>query len=85
LGESHTLIGGVTIDVKDLKGKKVKIIRPMTDKEKKAEGWAENYHGTTTVIELEDGTLLYPSCDEEGNGLGVLFCTTSDGKQIAFC
>ena len=68
----------------DLKDKKIKIIRPMRPEEKKAEGWDESHHETTMVIELEDGTKLYPSRDEEGNGPGVLFCTTPDGKQIAF-
>jgi len=73
LGESYNLIGGESIDVKDLKDKKIKIIRPMTDEEKKAEGWAEDYHGTTTVIELEDGHYYTLPAMRRGMDLAYYF------------
>ena len=50
-------------------GQKIVKVRPMTDEEKDDEGW---YRGTA-VIELENGVLLYPSSDEEGNDAGALF------------
>ena len=46
-------------------------IRQATEKEKAREGWGD-FHNVT-VIELDNGSLLYPSMDEEGNGPGSLF------------
>lgn len=60
---------------KPIVGQKIKAIRPMTILERKAEGW--DWDGNT-VIELENGILLYASMDEEGNGPGSLFGV--DGK-----
>jgi hypothetical protein len=34
-------------------------------------GW----HRRSVVIELDNGTLVYPSMDDEGNGAGALFTT----------
>ena len=50
-------------------GQKIVKIRPMTNREKENEGW---YRGTT-VLELDNGVLLYASSDEEGNDAGALF------------
>jgi len=50
-------------------GRKIVSIRDMNDIEMAREGWDSK----ATVLELDDGTLLYPSCDEEGNGAGALF------------
>ena len=52
-----------------LVGKKIVAIRQMTAAELKAEFW----DGPNTCLVLDDGTLLYPSQDEEGNGPGALF------------
>jgi len=54
----------------ELIGKKIVEVRPMTEEELESEGW-DGGHGT--VLVLDDGTLLYPSQDEEGNGTGVMF------------
>jgi len=54
----------------DLIGKKIVSFRYMTKKELKREGW-DDYKGV--VLVLDDGTLIYPSRDEEGNGPGELF------------
>jgi hypothetical protein len=52
-------------------GKKIMNIRPMTKKEYGEMGW-EGHHPVMVLI-LEDGTLLYPSSDYEGNSGGALF------------
>jgi hypothetical protein len=54
---------------KALVGQKITAIRYLSDEEKNAMGW---YH-KAPVIELEDGILLFPSADAEGNDAGVLF------------
>jgi hypothetical protein len=59
--------------LKDLIGKKIMAIRPISKKELEAEGWEQYTHTATCVILLEGGTLLYPSQDDEGNGPGTLF------------
>ena len=63
-------------------GATVKAIRPMTSRELKAEGWSFSQWHIPTVIELSDGSILYPSQDEEGNGPGALFGVTSKGQHI---
>jgi len=35
------------------------------------------------VIQLDDGTLLFPSRDEEGNGPGCMFVQTPAGASGA--
>ena len=62
-------------------GKKIVCIRPMTKKERDAEGW-DNDGSATSVIELDNGTLIYPSSDDEGNGAGTLFGKDKDGKTF---
>lgn len=64
-------------------GKKIVKVRPMTLKEKKSEGWDEDRRSERgVVIELEGGTKLYPSRDDEGNGPGVMFGAAPDGKTF---
>ena len=60
-------------------GRKIKAMRPMTQQEFEEEGWDRG----TTAIELDDGTVLYPSQDPEGNGPGALFGRTPDGKTFS--
>lgn len=57
-------------------GKKVKSVRKMTKKEMKTEGWSSH----ATVIVFEDGSKVFASCDEEGNGPGCLFGMDEKGK-----
>jgi hypothetical protein len=52
-----------------LKGRRLIAIRPMTRAEQKREFWDR----PAMVIVLDDGSLIYPSQDEEGNGPGTLF------------
>jgi hypothetical protein len=54
--------------MKALVGTTVVAVRDMTPEEIRREGW--DYAGT--VIELSDGTTIFPSRDGECNGPGVL-------------
>lgn len=53
-------------------GRTIKAVRPMTARELASQGWEDDPHGGIVLI-LDDGTRLYPSRDEEGNGPGALF------------
>jgi hypothetical protein len=61
-------------------GRKIVCIRPISDKEKELESWDGS--GCTSVIELDDGTLIYPSSDDEGNSGGTLFGKGKDGSTF---
>jgi hypothetical protein len=54
-----------------LVGKKVVAVRGMTSTEMRKEGWDTTERAT--VIEFDDGTKIFASQDEEGNGPGTLF------------
>ena len=49
----------------------------MYDKDLEALGW---YH-KALVIFLDDGTLLFPTTDDEGNDAGAMHYITSDDKS----
>jgi|TARA_R100000329_G_C7529576_1_gene186804 hypothetical protein len=56
-------------------GTKIIDIRNMTNEELKNEGW-DDYHSEQDdikVLVFEDGTIIYPSIDYEGNNPGVFF------------
>lgn len=59
-----------------LLNKKIVKVRWMTKSEQSATGWDGD---RAIVLELDDGTLVYPSRDDEGNGPGALF--TTDKKE----
>lgn len=63
-----------------LVGKKVVAVRRMNRKELKAEGW--DGRGSEVAIQFDDGTVIYASRDEEGNGPGALFGRLKDGGGI---
>jgi hypothetical protein len=65
---------------RELIGQKIVAIRPMTSRECNAEGWGKK---RATVLCLENGILLYPSRDEEGNDAGSLFGTDGKGETFA--
>jgi len=60
-------------------GRKIVAIRQMSEKEKEAEGWEDR--GTTALV-LDDGSVIYPSQDDEGNGSGALFGVDNKGQTI---
>lgn len=61
----------------NLVGKTIKNVRYMTDKEMKQHFWSNK----PLVIFFTDGTYMYASQDDEGNGAGALF-TSMDDLQV---
>lgn len=57
---------------KALVGRRIARVRYMTPTEAAEALWQNR----ALVIELDDGTLIHASCDEEGNDAGVLFVDT---------
>ena len=53
-------------------GQTVTEVREMTDEEFDDQLWHQTVGGGPRVIVLENGTVLFPSCDPEGNGPGAL-------------
>lgn len=74
--ESHKeCVDRWTASVKNLLvGRKITAVRYMTAKEVETLGW--NSKGI--VLQLDNGLLVFPSMDDEGNDAGALF--TSDEK-----
>ena len=65
-------------------GETIKAVRTMTDTEMLEEGWERAHYSNVnpTCFELSDGSIIYPSRDEEGNGPGIFFGVV-DGSHIA--
>lgn len=63
-------------------GKKIVEFRRMTEEELEREGWDTPRYDNPPVLVLDDGSTLFPSRDEEGNGPGALFGTEPDGTPI---
>jgi uroporphyrinogen-III synthase len=65
---------------KDLIGKKIVSISPMTKAAVEAMGW---YCRTMpSKIELDDGTMIIAMRDEEGNGPGVIYVMGANGDLL---
>jgi hypothetical protein len=64
----------------NLVGRKIVNVRQLTKWEMDDEGWDEQYAAEVVALVLDDGTLVYASRDEEGNGSGELFTREKDGK-----
>lgn len=64
-------------------GLTIKMVRTMTDLEMNAEGWERKHWVNTnpTCFVLSDDTIIYPSCDIEGNAPGEFFGLT-DGNHF---
>ena len=58
-----------------LVGRTIVAARYLYSREAKRLGW----NTRSVIFELDDGTLLWPSMDDEGNGAGAMF--TSDRNQ----
>lgn len=59
-------------------GHRITAVRYMTDSELKESYW----HQKGIVLELDNGELLFPLSDEEGNSPGVLATTIKDFETI---
>lgn len=62
---------------KHLKGRKIVEIRYLTTQEMKGMGWMYR----SIILILNDGTMILPSRDDEGNDAGALFGQTKGGKD----
>lgn len=51
-----------------LLNKKIVQVRYLSDAEQQAFGW----HNKCVVFQLDDGTLVFPCSDDEGNNAGTL-------------
>lgn len=60
---------------KQLLGRRIVAVRYMTQEEADQLGWSNR----VVVIQLDDGNLVFPSMDDEGNNGGALF--TNDEKN----
>jgi len=56
-------------------GRRIVEVRAMSARELEAEGWPPDE--TVPVLVLDNGAILFPSRDEEGNGPGALFGATA--------
>lgn len=63
-----------------LEGRKIVSCRYLTKEEMEDIGW---YH-RCVVLQLDDGTVIYPSKDDEGNDAGVLFGQTALRDSVTF-
>lgn len=54
-----------------LVGRKIKAVRYLLPEEVQNLGW----YARSVVIELDNGVLVWPSSDDEGNDAGALFTT----------
>ena len=66
----------------EMVGKTIKSCRYMTDEEKAKLG-LEHWGRINVIITFDDGTIAFPSQDDEMNGSGVLYAYRADGSEIA--
>ena len=64
-----------------LVGKKIESVRWMSDGEAKAMDWE---HSRPIVIQLDDGSIVFPSQDDEGNDGGTLRGQGPKGESLVF-
>jgi hypothetical protein len=65
-------------------GRTITSMRAMTNKECRAQGW-DGFRSTGLVLILDDGSKIFASQDEEGNGPGALFGIDPDGNEVIIC
>lgn len=63
----------------EINGLKVTGIRFLTKEEMKDEGWIYG-NRVGIALMLSNGSFIYPSQDEEGNGPGAFFMKNADGE-----
>lgn len=66
----------------ELEGRRIERVRPMKERELRLLAWDGQRPGL--VMEMDDGTLLFPSRDPEGNGPGTLFGTDTTGDLVTY-
>lgn len=61
-----------------LLGRTIIEVRWMTPAEQESCGW----DNAAVVLQLDDGTYLWPAADDEGNGAGALFGLNKRGDDF---
>lgn len=63
---------------KQFLGKKIVAVRYMSQEEADEMGWDSR----PVVLQLDDGNILFPSRDDEGNDAGALFTNDKDNDVL---
>ena len=63
-----------------LKGRKIETVRYLSSEEASVMYWSSR----PLVIQLDDGTLIFPSSDDEGNDGGALLGQDTNNEQLTF-
>ena len=63
-----------------IEGAKITKVRSMTDAEYQREYWDNDHNNPVYVLELDNGAVVFPSRDYEGNGGGALFGADKNGN-----
>jgi hypothetical protein len=63
-------------------GKRITDFRPMTTAEVESMGWEPWEARGAVVLVLDDGTLIVPMRDPEGNGAGTLDFADTNGDHF---
>jgi hypothetical protein len=64
---------------KALRGRRIVAVRYLTDEEMEDMGW----YSKPIVLQLDNGTLVFPSADDEGNdGGAIFFCSEEDPNGV---
>ncbi len=69
--------------IMNIEGKQIKKVRAMTDVELANECWhsVETVFHTVPVIELDDGSFIYPSASADGRKPGALVGINANGER----
>ena len=65
---------------KHLVGRKIVAVNYLQESDAKELGW----YSRPILLELDDGTMVFPSKDDEGNDGGALFGVTKDEVSLTF-
>ena len=65
---------------KHLVGRTIKQVRYLTEEECEDLNW----YSRPIIIQLSDGTMVFPSSDDEGNNAGALFGQDVSGNDLTF-
>lgn len=63
-------------------GRRVVGLRTLHQRDMAANGWEDYTFRSVTAIVFDDGSQLFASCDEEGNGPGALFGVDHHSNQV---
>ena len=61
-------------------GRKVVQVRDMTQAELDNQGWGGD--SNPQAIVFDDGSIVFASCDSEGNDAGCLFAINGKGENV---